>query len=108
MIGFCGASVYGPQVDESQCNVPCGGNSSETCGANNRLNIYQDPTFPTVDDSIISDYQSIGCYSEGTSGRALNWRQNQLSTTNLTIEECLYACKDNGFPVAGVGMLILS
>ncbi|CZR66188.1 related to beta-1,3 exoglucanase [Phialocephala subalpina] len=99
---FCGASVNGPQVDESQCDVPCTGNSSETCGANNRLNIYQDPTFPVVNNSIISDYQASGCYSEGSSGRALNWRQDQLSTTNLTIETCLYACKDAGFPIAGV------
>ncbi|KAE8451985.1 hypothetical protein EG329_002150 [Mollisiaceae sp. DMI_Dod_QoI] len=99
---FCGASVNGPQVDESQCNVPCTGNSSETCGANNRLNIYQDPTFPTVDDSILSDYKPLGCYSEGSSGRSLAWRQDQLSTTNLTVEACLYACKDAGFPIAGV------
>ncbi|KUJ21127.1 WSC-domain-containing protein [Mollisia scopiformis] len=99
---FCGASVYGPQVDESQCNVPCTGNASETCGANNRLNIYQDPTFPVVNDSIISDYQSIGCYAEGTNGRVLNWRQDQLSTTNMTTQECLYACKDNGYPIAGL------
>ncbi|PMD34140.1 WSC-domain-containing protein [Hyaloscypha variabilis F] len=99
---FCGASVNGPQVDESYCSFPCGGNQSETCGGNDYINIYQDTTFPTVNDSTIADYKPMGCYSEGTNGRSLAWRQDQLSTTNLTVEECLFACKDGGYDFAGV------
>lgn len=78
------------------------GDKSETCGGNDYINIYQDPTFPVVDDSTIADYQPLGCYSEGTNGRSLAWRQNQLSTTNLTVDECLFACKDGGYSFAGV------
>jgi hypothetical protein len=77
-------------------------NSSEICGGNDYISIYQDTTFPTVNDSTIADYKPMGCYSEGTNGRSLAWRQDQLSTTNLTVEECLYACKDGGYSFAGV------
>jgi hypothetical protein len=65
------------------------------------ISIYQDPTFPPVDDTIITDYNSVGCYSEGVGGRALEYQQN-LDTSTITIEACLFACKDNGFAFAGV------
>ncbi|KAF4632114.1 hypothetical protein G7Y89_g6010 [Cudoniella acicularis] len=98
----CGASVNGIQIDESQCSYNCMGNSTEICGGFNAVSVYQDPTFVPVNDSTISDFAFLGCYSEGYNGRSLAWRQNQLSISNLTVEECLYACKDNGFPFAGV------
>ena len=63
---FCGASVNGPQIAESNCNFPCTGNSKEVCGGNDIISIYQDTTFPTVSDSTISDYKPMGCYSEGS------------------------------------------
>ncbi|KIM95067.1 hypothetical protein OIDMADRAFT_149202 [Oidiodendron maius Zn] len=99
---FCGASVNGVQLPESSCSYPCTGNASEICGGNDIISIYQDPTFPAVDNTTISDYQLLGCYSEGTSGRSLAWRQDQLSTSSLTVEECLFACKDGGYDYAGV------
>ena len=65
------------------------------------ISIYQDPTFPAVNDTVITDYHYVGCYSEGVGGRALEYQQN-LNTSTITIEECLFACKDNGFAFAGV------
>jgi WSC domain len=65
------------------------------------ISIYQDPTFPPVDDTVISDYHYVGCYSEGVGGRALEYQQN-LNTSTITVEECLFACKDGGFAFAGV------
>lgn len=99
---FCGASVNGPQISETSCNFPCTGNKSEVCGGNDIISIYQDPTFPTVDNTIISDYKALGCYSEGTSGRSLAWRQDQVSSSSLTIESCLTACKQGGYDIVGV------
>ncbi|KAH8658736.1 WSC domain-containing protein [Tricladium varicosporioides] len=98
----CGASVLGGQIDEGQCSYPCRGNSTEVCGGFNAVSVYQDPTFQPVDKSTISDYMPLGCYSEGYNGRSLAWRQEQLSSADLTIEKCLGACKDGGFPIAGV------
>ena len=64
--------------------------------------MYQDPTFPIVDDSDISDYQSLGCYREGNVGKSLAWRQDQVASTDLTLEKCLSACKVGGYAFAGV------
>lgn len=99
---YCGASVQGPQIDESNCDFPCSGNASDACGGNYILSVYQDPTFPVVDNTVVSDYQFAGCYSEGTSGRSLVYRQNQVDSTTMTIESCLGACKLGGYPLAGV------
>jgi hypothetical protein len=99
---FCGASVAGPQIDESNCNYPCTGNQSETCGGNDILSVYQDPTFPADNTSTISDYQSSGCWTDDSpNGRTLVYLQD-LDPSTMTVEECLYACKDAGYALAGV------
>ncbi|KAI6710688.1 hypothetical protein JHW43_006802 [Diplocarpon mali] len=99
---FCGASVNNIQVDESDCNQPCTGDSSEICGAFDRISIYQDPTFPVADYTTISDYQQLGCHSEGSNGRSLAWRQDQVDSTTLTVKTCLRACKAGGWSFAGL------
>lgn len=39
LAGNAGATP-GANVSDAQCNFPCPGNSSEFCGAGNRLNLY--------------------------------------------------------------------
>ncbi len=86
---------------ESDCNAPCNGDQSEMCGANQRFSIWQDPTYPAVDlSTIVPDYAPLGCYTEGIGYRAVSYRQNQLSSTNLTTEACLTACGDEYYPLA--------
>lgn len=99
---YCGASVQGVQVPDSQCSYPCTGNASEACGGNSIISVYQDPTFPSTNPSVITDYVASGCYAEGTSGRSLVYRQDNLDSTTLTVEGCLMSCKNNGYPLAGV------
>ncbi|GFP52224.1 WSC domain-containing protein ARB_07867 [Trichoderma asperellum] len=97
---FCGGTVDGPQVDEAQCSFPCNGNKSETCGGNNLLSVWQDPTFPTKQVTI-GDYKAAGCYSDNSQqGRALSWSADVDSST-FTTESCLTACEAEGFPLAG-------
>lgn len=67
------------------------------------MSVYQDPTFPYDNTSIISDYTSQGCWTDdSSSGRTLIYRQNALSTSTWTVEECLFSCKTDGYPLAGV------
>ncbi|KAL5327030.1 hypothetical protein ACEPPN_004720 [Leptodophora sp. 'Broadleaf-Isolate-01'] len=99
---FCGASVNNIQADEADCNMSCTGDDTEICGGFNRVSIYQDPTFPVADSTTISDYQKLGCYSEGSVGRSLAWRQDQVSGTTMTVEKCLTACKAGGFSFTGI------
>ncbi|KAG8416535.1 hypothetical protein J3458_007117 [Metarhizium acridum] len=62
---FCGATVNGAQLDESKCSFPCSGNKTETCGGDNTLSIWQDPTFPkSPNDVTVDDYKSLGCYTD--------------------------------------------
>lgn len=91
------------QIADSNCNFPCTGNQSEACGGNDILSVYQDTTFPVDNTSTISDYQASGCWTDDSpTGRTLVYRQDNLATATLTIEQCLFSCKDGGYPLAGV------
>jgi hypothetical protein len=86
---YCGNAIQGPPADPSQCNAPCTGNTAETCGGANTLSIWEDPTFLPVNPSTISDYVSLGCYTEASNNnRALIFQQNITSST-MTTEICL-------------------
>ena len=97
---FCGASVLGDPAEESMCSYPCTSNKNQVCGGNDYLSVYQDPTYPTEDKSVLN-YKSAGCFSEGIGGRSLVYRQDQLSDQTMTTEKCLSACKQGGYPYAG-------
>lgn len=64
------------------------------------MSVYMDPTFKPVDATTISDYQSLGCYTEGTSGRAIFYQQHSFDASALTTETCLQVCKSQSFPLA--------
>lgn len=99
---FCGNTVAGAQLDESECSFPCTGDNSQTCGGNNQLSVYQDPTFLPIDEVTVEDYAPLGCWSDdSTQGRALSWPQDQVNGDSLTTESCLKACRDGGYPFAG-------
>ena len=89
-------------VDDSKCNTPCNANKTQACGGDSFVSIYQDPTFKPIEDTSIADYKPLGCYSEGPNGRTLNWQETDIDTENLDVDMCLAACRDDGYPFAGV------
>ncbi|POR33498.1 Uncharacterized protein TPAR_06315 [Tolypocladium paradoxum] len=98
---FCGATVNGPQVDDSQCSFPCNGNKAETCGGDKTLSVWQDPTFSKGPNVTIDDYKSVGCYTDDSKkGRTLSWPV-KLDATTFTTKGCLAACEKDGYPFAG-------
>ena len=102
---YCGATVNGKQaVDPTKCWTKCTGNSSQTCGGNDHLSIYQDPSFPVSDDVTINNYVPLGCYTdESTLGKTLSWPMDKVINQNdMTPMKCLTACKGQGFPFAGL------
>ncbi|MCJ1306509.1 hypothetical protein MMC25_000152 [Agyrium rufum] len=99
---FCGMQITTDVAARGDCNTPCNGDAGKTCGGSDRLSVYVDPTFPLVTDGDVSDYQSVGCYSEALSGRALSVTQTQLSYDDMTVDLCLETCRSQGFPLAGV------
>ena len=63
----CGNNIASAasNVSMSDCNMLCTGDSSEFCGAGNRLNVYwsgaQPPPGPIVVPSV-GNWSSLGCY----------------------------------------------
>ena len=90
-------------LDRNSMLTLSSGDKTQVCGGADRISIYQDPTFPDADDiAESSEYMSLGCYTEGTTGRSLIYSQwDFLNAENMTTETCLEACGSKGYPFAG-------
>ena len=116
---YCGNSLAAgsvPATNQADCSFPCPGNSSEFCGAGNRLEMYRTnvttPTSTATSGSptavgtgsatdLPAGWAYAGCYSEGSGGRALTGAQLPDSQTN-TVEACVAACISAGYVAAGM------
>jgi hypothetical protein len=114
---YCGNALQnggGPAPDGSVgCNMPCNGNSLETCGGPNRLNLFMatNTTSPSPTSSapaatgtagnstLPAGWSYHGCYIDGANGRDMNYQLPDNST--LTIESCVQTCIGLGYSVAG-------
>ena len=114
------ALVAGTTPGQTGCNMLCNANQTEYCGGPNRLNMYQaapvlsnsttsattvvasstvpatttaapTPTGP-ITVTNLAGYNYLGCYSEGSAGRALIDVQNPYPGANNTVEKCAAAC----------------
>ena len=68
---FCGNAIYsGGKLasSDSDCNMPCGGNAKENCGAGNRLSTYSNGTITTYAPAVAQtsglpgSWTYDGCY----------------------------------------------
>ena len=94
---FCGnALTYeATEVIDSSCASPCSGNSSEICGGANRLSLFSNgrpnaQSAPGIPDVVDGSYY-VACYTEATSGRALNAKST--SGSFMTLEYCANFCR---------------
>ncbi|TVY38355.1 WSC domain-containing protein [Lachnellula occidentalis] len=105
-------------VDEGNCNYPCAGDINQICGGNgigsgaggSYISLFADargfsgnvtttpPSGPSVNPGV-GGYTSIGCYTEGTNGRALS---QQLNPTSKTVANCVSACSAGNYKFAGM------
>ena len=102
----------------SDCSMACPGNSTEPCGAGNRLQLYQTnstisspsasststsmgstPTSSSKTPATIGKFFYVGCYTEATTGRAL-FSSNVDNDTAMTLEWC--ANQMEGYAYFGV------
>ncbi|PMD40623.1 WSC-domain-containing protein [Hyaloscypha variabilis F] len=125
---FCGAQYNqkcwgGPnipieQVSEDDCNYPCAGNVNEICGGNgvgsdaggSYISLFADssrfngtvvstaPSGPFVNPGV-DGYVSMGCYTEGTNGRAL---VQGYDPSQQTVKMCVNTCATNNYIYAGL------
>lgn len=90
------ASESRPEVE---CNVPCSGNASETCGAGMRLNVYHDPTATPIPATIL-DYTYEGCYEDSVASRILP--DLIYHGHDMTLALCAEKCSAAGYEYFGV------
>ncbi|KAI0791235.1 copper radical oxidase [Abortiporus biennis] len=106
---FCGDSLINGATlgAESDCNMGCGGNSTEACGGPNRLSVYSTdaknitalPVPVVLNSSLPTSWEYKGCLQEGQN-RVFPYEN--IWDTNTTVEACLNQCATYGFPAAGL------
>lgn len=86
---YCGNELNDGSVSTSisECSFDCPGDSSEKCGAGNRLNVY---TRPVSTPTLLTTYTSKGCISEPQNARAL--AAKTFNDAAMTVELCATGC----------------
>ncbi|KAK2050271.1 galactose oxidase [Colletotrichum somersetense] len=102
---YCGNTLAkgGVIANEADCTTPCSGNATQPCGGPNRLSLYKTPQIvaPSVNPGV-GDWSSIGCYAEGTTGRALTYGVGTIPAGQMNVANCTAACAAANFILAGV------
>ncbi|GIZ37716.1 hypothetical protein CKM354_000115300 [Cercospora kikuchii] len=98
----------GVKADNSDCNMPCNGNSSEFCGAGNRLNLYSSGNTAPSTKPVSKvppkpvNWISRGCITDNVGGRTLPYGAEVAGgSRNMTNNNCVAACKEAGYTIAG-------
>lgn len=115
ILGYCGNSFATGSVPAltSDCSVVCAADSSEFCGAGNRLTVYArngTSSPPPSSSSSTSSaapaptgfptgWTSQGCWVDGANGRILTHQQADSNTN--TLQTCVQTCAGLGYTIAG-------
>lgn len=105
---YCGNSLHGSSYSAplSECNMVCGGDDTQYCGAGNRLELYSTtatrsttststssapaPTGTLARVPTVGRYSLVGCQTEGTGVRALTGAST--ADDGMTLEMCADYC----------------
>ncbi|KAI0122886.1 hypothetical protein BJ170DRAFT_116294 [Xylariales sp. AK1849] len=92
---YCGDSLdsTSEQADLSECSMVCSGDSTEYCGAGNRVELYVTTAIPTetlASKPTVSPFARLGCYTEASGGRALTGAS--YADDAMTLEMCASEC----------------
>ncbi|KAF7361017.1 hypothetical protein MSAN_01131900 [Mycena sanguinolenta] len=106
---FCGTELIegATTAPESDCNMGCGGNTTEACGAGNRMSVYSTTKNVTIlpvptpqNSSIPGSWSYQGCLMEAVGKRAIPWQN--IYPTNNSATTCLSQCAAFGYTVGGM------
>ncbi|KAF2655101.1 copper radical oxidase [Lophiostoma macrostomum CBS 122681] len=105
---FCDTALRNgaSKTSESDCSMACAGDSTEKCGAGNRLSVYSNDTLtvypvPTPQKSGLNGswvYQ--GCLADDQETRALPWQL--ILNNNNTANNCITQCSNFGYNAGGM------
>jgi len=107
---FCGNTVIDAGAlaeQDSECAMPCGGNSDQICGGPNRMSLYSGSAVivlgvpATQNTSLPGSWQYAGCHIDNVpnGGHVLPWR---LIVPNNDATSCLSQCSTFGYMVGGM------
>ncbi|TVY83567.1 WSC domain-containing protein [Lachnellula suecica] len=117
---YCGNSFSAGSTPAltSDCSMACAADSSEFCGASNRLTVYarngtsNSPSSTGTATTAASatatvaaptgfpaGWTSQGCWVDGANGRILT--HQQADNNNNTLQICAQACYSQGYSIAG-------
>ncbi|KAJ6479618.1 copper radical oxidase [Mycena sanguinolenta] len=106
---FCGTELIegATKAPESDCNMGCGGNTTEACGAGNRMSVYSTNKNVTIlpvpvpqNSSIPGSWSYQGCLMEAVGSRAIPWQN--IYPTNNSATTCLSQCAAFGYTAGGM------
>ncbi|CAG8694549.1 2489_t:CDS:2, partial [Acaulospora morrowiae] len=106
------------KVEDFNCNITCVGNSSYICGGNEAYTVYNatltknkipSSGLPPIDKKLDiikklnDDVNYLGCIKDSPycGVRALNGSEIE-GITNMTVDNCIEYCRQNGFKYAGL------
>lgn len=106
---YCGyaTKTQATQVNDGECKMKCAGNATQKCGAGSRLSVWTNELYtPTRNPSTVKSdsgqsYQYVGCYTEGSGGRALS-AASTADGSKMTVEFCATFCSGKGYAFFGV------
>jgi len=100
---YCGTNfIYGTGgfTESNLCTVKCRGNSSETCGDNYRMNVYNITAASANANGALHPAGWQGCYAEGSGHYAL--ANHSWSSSAMTPMTCINGCNELGYAYAGL------
>ncbi|KAF7327564.1 Copper radical oxidase [Mycena kentingensis (nom. inval.)] len=110
---FCGnALIQGAApAPAADCNMPCGGNSTQACGAGDRLSIYSTVPdgnitiipVPTAQNTSLPDlWEYQGCLMEKPNGEGNIFPWQLILQNNNSATTCLSQCAAFGYTAGGM------
>ncbi|KAJ7752824.1 hypothetical protein DFH07DRAFT_921710 [Mycena maculata] len=95
---YCGSTLangLGVSTASAECNMPCAGNSSQICGGNYRMSLFQKTSSVATSAWTLTQACAVD-----TSSRVLQGYSVTISA--LTPALCQSTCASQGFTIAGV------
>ena len=92
----CFCSLTAPTTQAYWCNMPCTGNSSQTCGSGGALSVLYQATVTSTKNVTSTD---MGCFGDLASDRVFTGPS--FTSATMTLENCGNFCLSQGYAFSG-------
>ncbi|KAK4208619.1 putative fungistatic metabolite [Rhypophila decipiens] len=102
---FCGTEIKDVAEERpiQECSTKCGGDSSQRCGAADRLGIFEKPADAVIapgNPPIAGAYSYKSCWVDDGAERSLDG--SEYRSDDMTVESCAAFCGEQNFDYFGV------